>query len=131
MWAYIIEHSLIYFSWLQKSGYAKYQNYQSGGWDDHVNVPRRADQLVLQLENQVTGGNVGINSEHVLPNSILQTDLRRSNRDQAMQTHFENQFDSNNINGSLNMIHGDHTVSENAGIAQIMSPSMTLSTPSR
>ncbi|XP_057787731.1 uncharacterized protein LOC131004975 isoform X2 [Salvia miltiorrhiza] len=112
-----------------KSGYAKYQNYQSGGSADHFNVPSRADQLVLQLENQLAGRNVVINSGNVMPNSVLQSDLSRSNRDHVMQMHAENQFD-NNMNGPLNMIHGDHAASENSGVAQIMSPSMT-STPNR
>lgn len=95
-------------------------------------MPSRADQLVLQLEDQLARRNVGINSGHVLPNSVLQMDHNRSNRDHAMQMHDENQFGSNNINGSFNTIRGDHAVSDNSSaIAQIMSPSMTLSTPSR
>ncbi|XP_042027670.1 uncharacterized protein LOC121774860 isoform X1 [Salvia splendens] len=112
-----------------KPGYGKYQNYQSGGWAEHFNSPSRADQLVLQLENQLAGRNVAINSGHGMPDSVLQTDVSRSNRDHVMQMHVENQFD-NNINGSLNMIHGDHASSDNSGVAQIISPSMT-STPSR
>lgn len=91
-------------------------------------MPSRADQLVLQLENQLARQNVGTNSGHVMPNSVLQMDLNRSNRDHAMQMHEENQFDGNNVNGSFNMIHGDRAASDNS---QIMSPSMTLSTPSR
>ncbi|KAG6392214.1 hypothetical protein SASPL_146425 [Salvia splendens] len=112
-----------------KPGYGKYQNYQSGGWAEHFNSPSRADQLVLQLENQLAGRNVAINSGHGMPDSVLQTDVSRSNRDHVMQMHVEHQFD-NNINGSLNMIHGDHASSDNSGVAQIISPSMT-STPSR
>lgn len=72
---------------------------------------------------------MAINSGHGMPDSVLQTDVSRSNRDHVMQMHVENQFD-NNINGSLNMIHGDHASSDNSGVAQIISPSMT-STPSR
>lgn len=133
MQTFTIELCLIYCFPLQKSGDVKYQNSQSGDqWGDHFNEPSRADQIVLHLENQIGGvGNVDINSVNVLPNSVLQTDLIRSNRDHAMQTHIEDQFDSSKVNGSLNAIHGGHAVSDNSGVSQIMSPSITLFTPTR
>ncbi|KAI3457757.1 hypothetical protein Pfo_014420 [Paulownia fortunei] len=117
-----------------KSGDVKYQNPQSGGqWGDHVNEPCRADQLVLHLGNQIGGGgNVDVVSGHGLPNSVaLQTDLIRSNKDHAIQTHIENQFDSSKVNGSLNVIHGGQVASDNSGVSQIVSPSITLFTPTR
>ncbi|KAG8389467.1 hypothetical protein BUALT_Bualt02G0232400 [Buddleja alternifolia] len=117
-----------------KSGDLKYQNPQSGDrWVDHVNEPCRADQIVLRLGNQIGGiGNMDISSGHGLSNSvILQEDVIRSNKDHAMHTDIENQFDRSKVNGSLKVIHGDEMVSDNSGIPQFVSPSITLFSPNR
>ncbi|GFP83310.1 hypothetical protein PHJA_000474400 [Phtheirospermum japonicum] len=118
---------------LDKSGDEKYQDPQfADQWGDHE--PSRTDQVVLHLGNQIVGGggDVGITSKHDSPNSFaLESDPIRSNNIHAMRTHIENQNDSNTVNGSLNMAHGGQVASDNSGVSQILSPSITLFTPTR
>ncbi|KAL6493332.1 hypothetical protein OROGR_033091 [Orobanche gracilis] len=113
-----------------KSGDVKYQNSQSADrWGDHKSC--RNDQ-VIHLGTQSGGGNVGITHGHDSPNYLaLESDLIQSNKNHAVETHVENQTDSNTINGSLNMTHGDNVVSYYSDISQIPSPSITLFSPTR
>ncbi|KAL3646054.1 hypothetical protein CASFOL_011234 [Castilleja foliolosa] len=116
-----------------KSSDEKYQNPQfADQWGDHE--PPRTDQVVLHLGNQIDGGgeNVGITPEHDSLNSFaLESDPVQSNKNHALRTRIENQNDSNTVNGTLNMGHGGQAASDNSGVSQILSPSITLFTPTR
>lgn len=128
-WLFSINCSL-----MQKSDGVKYYNLHTGDqWGDHVNREHRADQIVLHLGNQIDGGKTAdVSSEHVLPNAIaLQTDLVLSNKGHGMQSHIEGQFDSIEVNGSSNMVHGGQLASDNTVVSQIASPSITLFNPNR
>ncbi|KAL7086387.1 hypothetical protein ACP275_13G000700 [Erythranthe tilingii] len=117
-----------------KSDDVKYHDPQSADrWGNHVSEPCRSDQLVLHLGSQIDGGeNADVNSGHVLPNSIaLQTDMIRSNKNHVVQTQFENQFNRSEVNGSPNVIHGGQIASDDSGVSQLVSPSITLFTPTR
>ncbi|GER37601.1 hypothetical protein STAS_14028, partial [Striga asiatica] len=112
-----------------KSGDVKYPTSQfSDRLGDHE--LHRNDQIVLNLRNQIDGErNAGITSEHDSPNSFaLESDVIRSDKNHAMRIFAESQSDSNTVNRSLNMTHGE---SDNFGVSQILSPSITLFTPAR
>ncbi|GER47928.1 cytokinin oxidase 5 [Striga asiatica] len=112
-----------------KSGDVKYQTSQyADRWGGHELC--RTDQVILKMGNQIGNeGTVGITSEHDSPNShTLESDVIRSNKNHAMETRIENQTDGNAFNGSLSSTLG---ASDNSGVSQIPSPSITLFTPTR
>lgn len=112
----------------QKSGDMKYQNPLSGNrWDECINEPCKADHKIVRLGNQIGGvGNMEMGSGHVLSNSVvLQNVLMQNDIDHVMHTRTENFYDSSKVNGSLKVIPGTEVASENSGLSQFVSPSIT------
>ncbi|CAA0831582.1 Unknown protein [Striga hermonthica] len=112
-----------------KSVDVKYQTSQNADrWGGHELY--RTDQEILKMGNKIGDEyTVGITSQHDSPNSYtLESDVIRSNKNHAMETRVENQTDGNTANGSLSSNLG---ASDNSGVSQIQSPSITLFTPTR